>query len=210
MTTDVTWKPIGGELWRLEYASYLEYVNHQRTKLDRMKIGELEAYEARYLPFLTSRLIADGFTRGTTVLCLGARGGAEVRAFLSIGCVAVGIDLNPGPGNQYVLRGDFHNLQYGDRTIAVVFTNALDHCFDLDRVLMNVRRVLVSGGQFIVEAVRGTREGCALGPYESFAWDTIDGLIHAIEQRGFACERRESFSIPWPGQHLVFRQAATP
>lgn len=207
MTSELTWD-FGAKLQRRPYASYEEYLVHQRQKFDRMTPAELEAYEARYLTSLRPRLAASGLARGTTVLCLGARSGAEVLAFIELGCVAVGIDLNPGPVNPYVLLGDFHALPYGSGTLDVVFTNALDHCYALDRVLAEVFRVLKLGGQFLVEAVRGTREGCALGPYESFSWDTIDALITAIESRGFKCAYREPFESPWPGEHLVFKKWA--
>jgi SAM-dependent methyltransferase len=198
------WHAVSQDLRRRDYGSYDDYVAHQQAKLSHMGADKLLAHEARYLEALLPRLMADALPRGTSVICLGARGGAEVRAFLSLGCMAVGCDLNPGGGNPYVLPGDFHALSYGDGTVSAVFTNALDHCYDLDRVLAEVHRVLVAGGRFLVEAVCGTEEGCQPGGYESLAWPTIQALIVHIESPGFTCQSRTPFVCPWRGEHLVF------
>jgi len=199
-----TWHAVG-DLQQRAYGSYAEYCAHQAQKRDRMKPDKLSAYESKYITALQPRLSALALARGTSVVCLGARGGAEVRAFLAIGCVAVGLDLNPGPANPYVVTGDFHALPYGDGTVGVVFTNALDHCYNFDQVIAEVRRVLAIEGRFIVEAVCGTDEGCQAGSYESFAWRTIAALIDGITPHGFTLDRRTPFACPWPGEQLVFR-----
>lgn len=196
-----------GDFWQRGYASYPAYVAHQKSKRDRMTATKLAKYEARYLAALQPRLSfgADVIWPGSRVLCLGARGGAEVRAFRALGCQAFGIDLNPGPDNPDVFTADFHALPFSDATMDVVFTNALDHVYDLDRMLAEVRRVLVLYGQFIVEAVRGTNEGCLPAAYESLSWPTIDALVSIISARGFTWMRRTPFDCPWPGEHLVCR-----
>ena len=56
---------------------------------------------------------------GCSVLCLGARLGGEVRAFTAMGALSIGIDLNPGPNNAYVLPGDFHHLQFAQSVFDV-------------------------------------------------------------------------------------------
>lgn len=205
--TATTWRA-SGDLQLRTYESYPEYCAHQAQKRDRMKPGALEAYETTFLAALHPRLAAVALARGTSVVCLGARGGAEVRAWLSLGCVAIGIDLNPGPENPYVVTGDFHALPYADGTVGAVFTNALDHCYDFTRVIAEVRRVLADDGRFIVEAVCGTDEGVRAGGYESCAWRTIAALVEAITAHGFTVTRRESFTCPWPGEHLVFGKDA--
>jgi hypothetical protein len=53
---------------------------------------------------------------------------------LSSFAFSVGIDLNPGPRNGYVLHGDFHNIIFADASIDAVYTNALDHSFDLQEL----------------------------------------------------------------------------
>lgn len=203
-----TWHSISGDLQRRDYASYAAYTAHQRAKRDRMTTMALATHEARYAAALAPRLASDALEPGCLVLCLGARGGAEVRVFRSLGCQAIGLDLNPGPDNPDVLPGDFHALPFADASLAIVFTNALDHAYDLDRVLVDARRVLAPDGRLIVEAVRGTAEGCAPAAYESLSWPTIDALVGCLKAAGFTCHRRTPFDCPWPGEHLVCGRAA--
>jgi SAM-dependent methyltransferase len=193
----------GARLRRRRYRSYEAYVAHQRSKLERVQLG---AYDVEYRQVLAARLAAIADVRpGASVLCLAARLGTEVKAFADRGCFAVGIDLNPGQGNRHVVHGDFHDLQFADGSVAIVFTNSLDHCFDLQRVLAEVRRVLAPGGLFIVEAIRGEDEGGRPLFYESFSWATLDELARAIEGAGFEAAARASFEYPWPGEQLCFR-----
>ena len=84
-----------------------------------------------------------------------------------------------------------------------MFTNALDHAYDLATVLAECRRVLTPSGILWVEAVRGVEEGCHVGAYESLSWPTIDALLQVIEAHGFTCRERMAFDCPWPGEALV-------
>ena len=88
-----------------------------------------------------------------------------------------------------------------------MFTNALDHALDLQRLLGEVSRVLKPDGLFLVEAVHGKAEGIRPGFYESFFWATVDDLVKAIEQAPLACDYRVAFEHPWPGAHLRFESA---
>jgi hypothetical protein len=62
-------------------------------------------------------------TGGRTVLCLAARNESE--AWTDADFLAIGIDLNPGENNRFVVVGDFHALQFRDGVFDVVFTNSL-------------------------------------------------------------------------------------
>jgi SAM-dependent methyltransferase len=145
--------------------------------------------------------------RGRSVLCLAARIGTEVKAFLDVGAFAVGIDLNPGEANRYVLYGDFHALQFSDASIDFVFTNSLDHAFDLGRLSREAARVLKPGGMLLVEALRGRREGAQPGFFESFWWQSIDELIAALAKNGFTLQQRAAINYPWEGEALGFSLA---
>ena len=210
--TRVAWRDDGGFRVR-DYKSHSQYVRHQQTKLAsllRSRSPWLQQYEREYANVLRARLEAGGHLRpGLRVLCLAARLGAEVRAFLALGCFAVGLDLNPGPKNRYVLYGDFHDLVWPAASIDVIFTNALDHALDIGAVVREVRRVLVSDGLFLVEAGLGT-ETRAPGDFESLAWARLDDLVAKIEAVGFTRVGREPFTYPWPGEHLAFRRAGDP
>ena len=89
---------------------YDEYLEYQVQKLE-IDLDAMPYYEPRYRAWLRERLRVPEIVRpGTSVLCLGARLGAEVQAFIDLGCFAVGLDLNPGEDNRFVVHGDFHKL----------------------------------------------------------------------------------------------------
>lgn len=188
------------------YRSYDAYVMHQRSKLGRLK-GPISAYDSACRETLRDRLKGQEIVRGgMNVLCLGARMGAEVKAFMDVGCFAVGIDLNPGSANKYVLYGDFHDLQYPPDVVDVVFTNSLDHAFDMQRLVRENRRVLKPGGYAVLEADKGIGEGGCCGPYESFAWSSVNDIIYLFEGAGFKLVRRIPYDRPRSGEQLYLRK----
>jgi SAM-dependent methyltransferase len=192
---------------RRKYSTYEEYAAHQAAKLRTLTPEWLAAYGRELRPALFDRLAAletSGLVAwaGKSALCLGARSGAEVAAFHSLGCFAVGIDLNPGRGNRHVLTGDFHATIFPPACLDFVYTNALDHAYTLAAISLEVRRILRPGGMFVVDAVRGSLEGKGPGVFESFAWESIDRLVEALELNGFALAGRAPFDSPWPGEQL--------
>jgi SAM-dependent methyltransferase len=191
---------------RRSYAAYDEYLSHQAQKLERIEmLDELEEYDRKYRETLRERL-ADLNLSGRSVLCLAARIGTEVKAFRDLGGFAAGIDVNPGVRNQYVMYGDFHNLQFADGSADFVFTNSLDHAFDIQKLVSEVRRILKPSGMFIAEAVTGTEAGKAPGFYESFCWSTVDHLVTLIEQSGLTRQARKRIAYPYEGEHLRFEK----
>jgi SAM-dependent methyltransferase len=208
-----------GERWSAErgaagfarraYPDYDAYLAHQALKREALRATSLDGHARRFEAALQERLAAGPLElRGAAVLCLGAREGAEVRAFIRCGAFAVGVDLNPGPDNRWVVRGDFHDLQFADGSVDVVYTNALDHALELDRLLAEVRRVLEPGGALLVEVGRGTEEGGAPGFYESLAWPRVDELVARIEAAGFERVRSVAFDVPWSGVQQLLRKRA--
>jgi len=190
-----------------KYNSYEDYRRHQCAKLNRIDSAELSEYDIRYREVLRERLIKTGLLhhKGLSVLCLGARIGTEVKSFIDIGCFAVGIDLNPGRDNRYTVYGDFHNVQFADSSIDVVFTNSLDHVFDIKQVMSEVTRVLKPGGLFMVEAIKGSEEDILPDFYASFWWGRIDYLVRLIETWQFELVQKLPYDIPWSGEQLCFK-----
>ena len=185
------------------YDSYEAYLEHQKAKLETHDFGN---YDIEFRTALRERLAAlDIVWQGRTVLCLGARIGTEVKAFLDLGCFAIGIDLNPGKENRYVVHGDFHDLQYAPKSIDVVYTNSLDHVFDIDRIAKEILKVLKPDGLFIVEAVQGSDQGVNPGFFESFFWKNIGELIRMFENTGFKVTCRTAITHPWPGEAICFQ-----
>ena len=153
-----------------KYASYDDYVKHQSSKLDRI-YDRLQAREDDDLEMFVDRFKGCKALDGAhSVLCLGARLGTEVKALHKLGHFAVGIDLNPGPDNQHVLKGDFHRIVFPDGSLDAVYCNALDHVYDLERVLGEVGRLLRPSGIFVADIIGGYEEGFYAGGYESTHW----------------------------------------
>jgi SAM-dependent methyltransferase len=206
------WNSATAGLKRREYSSYDEYVRHQQSKFEHLDLTE---YDRKYRALLAGRLRAGALLKpGAAVLCLGARQGTEVKVFQDLGCFAIGIDLNPGTDNKFVLPGDFHAVQFPDRCVDVAFTNSFDHAFDPEKLIGEIRRLLKSDGLLIVEAIRGEAEESCPDYYASFWWRKIDDLIDLLDRHGFKMIRREPFAEPWPGEQIAFhapqnRTAAT-
>lgn len=175
------------------YASYEDYVAHQTSKLESIIDRLRETDEAEFQEFCERFGACDALREAQSVLCLAARLGTEVRALHSLGHFAVGIDLNPGPGNTRVLPGDFHALVFPDACVDAVYTNALDHVYDLDRMIGEVQRVLVPGGCFVAEIDEGFEEGGLPGDFEAIHWERAGALIERIAKTGrFEIEQTRS------------------
>lgn len=212
-----TWRDRRAHPWndadgvrRRQYGSYEEYVAHQKQKLDANPSEWLLAHEREYPELLAKRLVSlDAVKPGMTVVCLAARLGGEVRAFIKLGCFAVGIDLNPGSANRYVLTGDFHDLQFGSGTVDLLFCNALDHAFDIPKMMAECRRVLKPGGHLVLEIVSGENEGYEAGHFEAMIWDKIDDVVSVVCQSGFSVVRRVPIEAPWKGEILSLAVTST-
>ncbi|MFG0262385.1 MAG: class I SAM-dependent methyltransferase [Novipirellula sp. JB048] len=187
------------------YESYEQYLEHQKYKLRTLNLSD---YDHSFHETLRARLEnSEAVHPGDRVVCLAARLGSEVKAFIDNGCFAVGIDLNPGPENKYVVTGDFHNLQFADNSVDVIYSNALDHAFDIKKIVTESRRVLCPGGLFIIEAVLGTEGGYSPQSYESFWWQSCDDLIQFFVDQKFELVGKEEFLLPWKGMQM---QLVTP
>jgi SAM-dependent methyltransferase len=172
-----------------KYASYDDYVKHQSSKLDRIH-DRLQAREDEDMTMFLERFQGcPALADAQTVLCLGARLGTEVMALHKLGRFAVGIDLNPGPDNEYVLKGDFHKIVFPDTSLDAVYCNALDHVYDLEKVLGEVGRLLRPGGIFVADIISGYEEGFYAGGYESVHWRNAGEFAEKVALvSGFALE----------------------
>lgn len=185
------------------YPSYDEYISHQKAKLALLDLHE---YDRRYRKALRLRLKdLDIIKDKQSVLCLAARTGSEVKSFIDLGYYAVGIDLNPGEENRYVVSGDFHNLQFADNSIDIIFTNSLDHIYNFNSFIKEVKRVIHPNGVFIIEIIRGSEEGRDPGFFESLWWRKIDDMVSAIESQSLTIVQRQAINYPWKGEQLVFK-----
>lgn len=207
MTDDRAWNGTD-EFRTLRYESYEAYVEHQASKLRHMNLTNYTAQFKSALAPRLERIKSSTTPQQRTVLCLGARNGAECEAFIEAGFFAVGIDLNPGEANRHVLSGDFHHIQFPDQTVDVVFTNTIDHVFDMEKLLSEVWRVLRPGGLFAAEIVRGSKDdgGREPGKFEAAWWDHGATVRDQISARGFEMVSSTPFAKPWGGDQHVFRK----
>lgn len=180
------------------YANYEDYVRHQRSKLP---LVDLSDYDKEFRANLAERL-GDGDWAGKAVLCLAARIGTEVRAFHDAGAFAIGIDLEPGKDNQWVVPGDFHNLVFPDDCVDGLYCNSLDHALDLKRLLAETRRVLKPSGVLLIDAQQGSEE---FDDWAATAWKSVDDLIAVIESTGFVLKDRKPITLPQLGEQLRFK-----
>ncbi|GIJ77681.1 Methyltransferase domain-containing protein [Micromonospora phaseoli] len=182
------------------YRSYDSYLTHQRSKLALL---DLTSYEQVFRPALAERLAGEEWA-GRSVLCLAARIGTEVKAFHDLGAFAVGIDLNPGPENRWVLPGDFHQLVFPAESVDAIYCNSFDHALDLKQTLSEIRRVLKRDGMLLVDAQQGASE-VRFDEWAATSWSSINDLVDEIEGCGFALTGRQGIRIPWIGEYLSFR-----
>jgi SAM-dependent methyltransferase len=84
-----------------------------------------------------------------SLLCLGARTGCEIKAAKNKGYEAEGIDLYPL--DPIVIKADWHYIPFKDETFDNVYTNSVDHCFDVEKLAKEIHRVLKSNGLFFFQ-----------------------------------------------------------
>jgi SAM-dependent methyltransferase len=173
---------------RRVYGSYAEYVQHQAAKLDQILPRLLETEEEDCAEFKRRFEGCSQLREARNVLCLGARLGTEVKALHALGYFAVGIDLNPGRNNAYVLPGDFHAMVFPDGSVDAIYTNALDHAFALEKIMGEISRLLQPGGIFILDLLEGSDQGFVPGEYEAFIWRDREEFLGRISALGFARE----------------------
>jgi len=176
-----------------DYPTYQIYLDEQASKLNR-GISWLSDYERMYEALLTDLIkglqqVVHTLTQpDQRVLCLGARRGAEVRAFRQLGFNCSGIDINPGPDNPWVMQGDFHDLDPLMPLQDIVYTNSLDHILDPEKFMKGVHRVLKPDSYFLI--LRASTTAVHSDPFASFSWDNFDDVIELMNGYGFAHEGR--------------------
>lgn len=186
----------------MDYAAYLA---HQASK--RAMLGEdgLAKMDARLYRVLVVRLaVCVPLAPHSSVLCLGARMGAEVRAFRALGHFAVGLDIAPGPQNEHVHYGDFHRLPYPDACADAVYSNSLDHALEPDVFIAEAARVLKVGGTLVLEVPPGTYDGFKPDPWAVYVWERNIDVVARVIPHGFELTLIRRIFRPWRGWHLSF------
>jgi SAM-dependent methyltransferase len=167
-----------------DYASYDEYLTHQKQKLDemvKMKGGfsNFDIFDYRLKFYLRFRHLQKLLPPDAAILCCGARQGTEVDVLQDLGFRnARGIDLNPGDGNPLVTVGDMMNLDYPDNSLDLLYTNCVDHAFDLDKLIGEHSRVLKPNGYLLYDIGINMEEGG--GAFEAISWDRTEDIVQRL------------------------------
>ena len=156
-----------------KYESDEEYIKHQSNKLEIIKNKghgwskkDITEYRLRF--WLRFKHLKRFLKKNALCLCLGARQGTEVEVLRELGfSQTFGIDLNPGPENKLVKKGNFMNLDFPDNHFDMLYSNCLDHTLDLDLFFKEQVRVLKNNGYFLIDI--NTNE--VAGSFESQEWD---------------------------------------
>jgi len=138
--------------------------------------------------------------KGAKILCCGARQGTEVEVLHDLGFRnAYGIDLNPGSDNRIVRQGDFMNLDLPEGSLDLLYTNCVDHAFDLEKMMAEHARVLKPSGFLLYDMGINMEEGKG-GPFEAVSWDRSEDLVEKLLGRFkklIRAERDEQFGGQW-------------
>jgi hypothetical protein len=165
-----------------DYESYDEYVTHQSLKLmELLKLRGGFSNEAiadyRMKFYRRFRHLHCYLPYSAVIVCAGARQGTEVEVLRDLGFRnAIGIDLNPGPNNLYVVKGDFMNMEYEDNSIDCLYTNCIDHAFDLKSFFAEHARVVKPNGYVIYDF----SEIGDTGAFEAVGWEDLSVPIQLI------------------------------
>lgn len=127
-------------------------------------------------------------------MCLGARFGEEVRAFRDLGYNAVGLDLFAKEGD-LVVKGDWNDIPFS-RVFNVVYTNSIDHSFNLDKEISEICRVLWGKGHVIIDLNVQHCEAASdeviekkfadTERYEAMLWNDDDDVIAPFLEANFS------------------------
>ena len=193
-----------GNFLNRSYDSYEDYIRHQKSKFVINEASLSKVFEEKTNDFYLSFKKIGDFSK-KNILCLASRDGAEVKAFRRLSANCIGIDLMYPAKSQYVHYGDFHAIPYPDEIFDYVFTNSLDHSFNIEKVMSEVKRVLKKDGTFLCDIVLGSEEGYESlpGDFESFAWSRREDLKKIITDKYFIFEKEEKKDEYW--SHNFFK-----
>lgn len=174
-----------------ENKNYEYYLHWQQVKTSKPSLRNelLKEFDKKTSIFeaLFSDLKKHSTQENKKVLCLGARMGEEVQAFLNLGYDAIGIDLVENL--PLVIKGDFNNLPYEDNSVDIVYTNAIDHCWQIDNFTDSIQRVVKSNGLIVLHLCVGRSK-----EFESYHIDSAEEVTNLFTKSEII-ESNDKFGI---------------
>ena len=181
-------KAFDNELWvnkrnmyYKKFESYDQYIHKQKGKFEKLNHVAFDQRQKIVKIYTNIFKKVKLNNLKPRVICLAARGGEEVEAFRNLGFFCYGIDLNSGKENEYVLYGDFHNLNLANNSADLVYSNSLDHSFELKKIIDEVHRVLDKDGIFLCDILKGYKEGFLAGDHDTTHWNKARDLAEYIK-----------------------------
>jgi SAM-dependent methyltransferase len=178
---------IGKLIRKNGYESYEQYISHQSSKLDAILykhggFSSLLIMRWRLVFFTHFKPLMKLLNRNAKILCVGARQGTEVEVLQDIGFKNTkGCDLNPGPNNPYVYTDDFMKHNLPDNSVDAIYSNAIDHAYNLDLFFKEQARILKVNGKAIFDFAELSLIGGA-SDYESQSWKSTDEPIKIMKK----------------------------
>lgn len=177
-------------IYQKTFPTYDDYVYLQGSKARRLKEVLLAGKEKTRNGFIRVFEMLKAHCLPEAFLCLGARCGSENEAAEICGFEgSVGIDLHPV--GEKVIQADWHNLPFDDRSFRNIFTNSIDHCFDLEKMEKEIARVMKEDGCFILqipdkEAWKTIPVVQRMGKgFEALFWDRSVDVVNHFQKYGF-------------------------
>jgi SAM-dependent methyltransferase len=165
---------------RFKNNSYANYLKHQSFKFFLLE-KRLDKEFNTMTQYFKKNFKKLKLKKGNT-LCLGARTGAEVKAFRELGYFAIGVDIKYPKDSPYVFYGDFHNLDFPDQSFDIIYANILDHVYNYKKFFKEILRTTKRNGKFIFDIQKGIKEtGVSnFGNFETYGWVHSDIIIKKI------------------------------
>jgi SAM-dependent methyltransferase len=177
-----------------DYEDYAEYQLHQRQKLEEMLRSSggfsnavVAAYRMKF--YRRFRALRRLLSSDAQILCAGARQGTEVEVLRDLGFAqAYGIDLNPGPENPLVRSGDFMRLDVPDSSLDLLYSNCVDHAFDLEAFFAEHARAIKPEGYVLYDLPVHQRQH---DPFAAVAWEQEEELLRLMRRHFVSTVRLE-------------------
>ena len=162
------------------YKTYEAYLTHQSSKVESWKHLR-KAHFAEKDNFARHFERVEEVRNSRVAICLGARWGEECAALTSLGVLAIGVDLNPDSNNQWVVAGDFHNLQFPSSSFDFAYTNVWDHVLKPNDFVAEVARVLAAdNGKWLIDVYLGWREKAKVDKWGAISYETTQDVVELI------------------------------
>ena len=180
-------------------ADYGNYVYIQGGKARTQKDKILSSVTKRRKAFFDLFMMIKSYMLPGNLLCLGARSGCEVVGAALAGFPkTIGIDLFPL--DKSVIKADWHDMPFPDENFKNVFTNSIDHCADLEKLIFEIKRVLIPAGRFILAASYGQKIGRNIkdrakkNSKEFLFWEHPKEISDVFVKNGFSLIYETQFS----------------